>query len=268
MRSLLEPEHDRAEAAEPSRDLVLGMPALLGIFLGVALVCAVCFGFGYSSSHNFHLPERHLDAAPSARRAPLEPRPLGGSTPGGSGQEAESPETAYPTPAPDQAPEQAMEQSPEPSPDQAPNEVAQRRASPPSASLKPSPGAQHLVSDDLPAIPTRSVVPPPAREQAENLPAPSSRRLQASPVETAPDPESIPTPIGAGAMVQIAAVTRAADAQTLANALRHDGFDAIVRTATDDRFFHVQIGPFPSLQAAKTMRGKLADSGYNAFIKP
>ena len=69
-------------------------------------------------------------------------------------------------------------------------------------------------------------------------------------------------------MVQIAAVTHAADAQTLANALRHDGFDAIVRTSTDDRFFHVQIGPFPSLQAAKTMRGKLADNGYNAFIKP
>ncbi len=69
-------------------------------------------------------------------------------------------------------------------------------------------------------------------------------------------------------MVQIAAVTRAADAQTLANALRHDGFAAMVRAGTDDRFYHVQIGPFLTLQAAKAMRAHLVDSGYNAFIKP
>ncbi len=69
-------------------------------------------------------------------------------------------------------------------------------------------------------------------------------------------------------MVQIAAVTHAADAETLAEALRHDGFSAIVRTSTTDTFFHVQIGPFPSLEAAKAMRTRLADSGYNAFIKP
>ena len=81
------------------------------------------------------------------------------------------------------------------------------------------------------------------------------------------------TPIGSGMlssglMVQIAAVSRAADAQTLANALRHDGFEAMVRTSTEDRFFHVQIGPFASPQAAKAMRTRLADNGYNAFIKP
>lgn len=69
-------------------------------------------------------------------------------------------------------------------------------------------------------------------------------------------------------MVQIAAVSRAADAQTLANALRHDGFAAMVRTSTTDSYFHIQVGPFATLEAAKAMRTRLADTGYNAFIKP
>ena len=254
MRPLLDREHDLPEAGAPSRDLVLGMPALLGIFIGVALVCAACFGFGYRSSRDFHLPERHFVAsagapAPSARRAPLEPRPLGGSAQEGeSRQEAESPETAYPTPAPEQAPFDA-----------APAPVVRSKPSP-SAGL---PGPRRALPDELSASPT-----PVAREQAGAAPTPARLQAQAPASATVPDPETTPALVGAGAMVQIAAVTRAADAQTLANALRHDGFDAMVRTSTDDRFFHVQIGPFPSLQAAKTMRAKLADNGYNAFIKP
>ncbi len=126
--------------------------------------------------------------------------------------------------------------------------------------------SQRALADDAPALPTRTTAPPTAPGQADAFAAPAARRIPAPTVATALEP--VPAAVGAGAMVQIAAVTRAADAQTLANALRHDGFDAIVRTATDDRFFHVQIGPFPSLQAAKTVRGKLADNGYNAFIKP
>ena len=69
-------------------------------------------------------------------------------------------------------------------------------------------------------------------------------------------------------MVQIAAVSRAADAQTLASALQHDGFAATVRTSPADTLFHVQIGPFQSFTAAKAMRARLAGNGYNAFIKP
>ncbi|RRA47472.1 SPOR domain-containing protein [Acidipila sp. EB88] len=88
----------------------------------------------------------------------------------------------------------------------------------------------------------------------------------------APAVEAEPTPVAQGPvvnlMVQIAAVSHAADAQTLSSALRHDGFAAMVRTATGDPFFHVQVGPFHSVSEAKAMRARLADSGYNAFIKP
>ena len=74
--------------------------------------------------------------------------------------------------------------------------------------------------------------------------------------------------LGENLMVQIAAVSRMEDAQTLADALKHDGFAAMVRTAPGDKLYHVQIGPFASWDAAKNMRAKLVGNGYNAFIRP
>jgi DedD protein len=68
-------------------------------------------------------------------------------------------------------------------------------------------------------------------------------------------------------MVQIAAVTQFSDAQTLATALRHDGFNPIVRTTTGDPYFHVQVGPFSSYETAKAMRQRLTSDGYSAFIR-
>jgi cell division septation protein DedD len=70
-----------------------------------------------------------------------------------------------------------------------------------------------------------------------------------------------------GIMVQIAAVVREADAQTLAQALRRNGYPAVVRTEPQDKFLHVQIGPFASRDQARAMRARLAANGYNAFLK-
>ncbi len=220
------PENYLLDEEPPKRDLVLGLPALLGIFLAVALICAVCFGFGYSSSHRIQSPPRQLAAAVPETRP--EPVPMPSPEPA----EDNPAESAYPTPAPQAGPEVP---APQPQPT--------RRA------LKPTPG----ITEQAPSESSVPAQGPVAEQEARPLPALSQQS---------------PALAGAGLMVQIAAVTRAADAQTLANALRHDGFDAVVRTATEDRYFHVQIGPFSSAQAAKAVRTRLADSGYNAFIKP
>ncbi len=64
--------HDFFEdrGAEQPRDLVLGTTALLSIFFAVAIVCAVCFGFGYSRGH---------EVPGSIAKQRPEPRPLGGN---------------------------------------------------------------------------------------------------------------------------------------------------------------------------------------------
>ena len=224
-------KRDREDYVQ-KRDVVLGAPALLGIFGAVALVCALCFGYGYSSGH-LRIGEGR--PAPAAKVRPA-PRPLGGSTASAEpepqiasgGQEIPS----MPPPAA-QAP---LRQAPETAP--APRRVA---VVPPREAVSSKPFAG---------------VPVPLTGQAAGVgvPVPLTGQTAAAP--------------GANLMVQIAAVSRMEDAQTLADALKHDGFAATVRTAPGDKLYRVQIGPFASWDAAKTMRAKLVGNGYNAFIRP
>ncbi len=243
MRRALERDHDLLGDDEPPNDLVLGAPALLGIFFTVALVCAVCFGFGYSSGHGLHLTAHQTTTAESApafkSTAPAPPTESAneGSRSGATATESEAPE----------------EQTP---------------------AAKPAPGVGYAPSASayLAETPTHSGATTSALNGQPEAAIPVPQRAPATPAEQAAVvPMRAAEPAAAPAvslMVQIAAVSHAADAQTLATALRHDGFASVVRTTTGDPFFHVQVGPFTSLQAAKAMRTRLADSGYNAFIKP
>jgi len=68
-------------------------------------------------------------------------------------------------------------------------------------------------------------------------------------------------------MVQIAAVSNAADADVLLGALRKRGYSVGVRNQPGDALLHVQIGPFASRAEAIAMRQKLLGDGYNAILK-
>ncbi len=52
----------------PSRELTLSTPAILGIFFGLALLCAVFFGFGYNMGSKSH-------QAPIVAATPTAPNP-------------------------------------------------------------------------------------------------------------------------------------------------------------------------------------------------
>ncbi len=242
MRRALE-QDDLLDEEPASRDLVLGLPALLGIFFSLAVVCAVCFGFGYSSAHRLHAPAASSVASNTPgplRGGPAHPVPLGGS-----GAEAE---------AENEVPAEATGSAGKPLPGAGAAGIGTESgmgsapAGEPSApgQAVPAPGGR-----EAEGFPPNYVVPETGRPPA--APAPQRAGIQAE---------------GTSLMVQIAAVSRAADAETLASALRHDGFAAMVRTSTSDNYFHIQVGPFATLDAAKAMRARLADTGYNAFIKP
>lgn len=216
-----EPRGSGRYEREEERDLVLGIPALLGIFLAVSLVCAVCFGYGYSRGHGPSM---------ATAKPKLEPQPLGGR-PLNPDETVSEPALALPArakPDPGTAARSALAAA------EAPSELP---GMPPSASEKAAPHA--------------------AASAASNAAEPIALRPTAAPAASA-----------GTLMVQIAAVSHAADANTLAEALRHDGFHAVVRNSPADPLFHVQVGPFASFDSAKSMKTKLVDSGYNAFIKP
>ena len=70
-------------------------------------------------------------------------------------------------------------------------------------------------------------------------------------------------------VVQIAAVTREEDAAALAGALRRKNYSVFVvnNPAVHDKFYHVQVGPFTTMQDAEAMKVKLTGEGYNPIVK-
>jgi len=100
-----------------------------------------------------------------------------------------------------------------------------------------------------------------------------SNGTAAAPVSDSVAPSS-PTPMPSAAghaqalMVQIASVSHQEDANVLVGALRKRGYAVTMRHDPADDLFHVQIGPFTSLNDANAARQKLLNDGYNASIQP
>jgi cell division septation protein DedD len=90
--------------------------------------------------------------------------------------------------------------------------------------------------------------PEPASDNKQNTP-----ELQASP--------------GGAYVVQVAAVTKKEDAEALQQALIKKQYPVVVTPGGSDKLFHVQIGPFAELKDAESMKGRLANDGYNAIVK-
>ncbi|HEX3438324.1 MAG TPA: SPOR domain-containing protein [Pseudacidobacterium sp.] len=101
---------------------------------------------------------------------------------------------------------------------------------------------------------------------SQATPAPKSASLPVAPAAAA-TPGTTATS-GQPVMVQIAAVSRPEDANALASALRQHGYTVAIRNELQDKLLHVQVGPFPTRDAAKATRTKLLADGYNAILKP
>jgi len=104
-----------------------------------------------------------------------------------------------------------------------------------------------------------------------STPAPSDSSAAATPsTQTSsnnpPDPMA-PVPMG-GYFVQVAAVTKQEDADSLVDALKKKTYPAFVAAnTTGDKFFRVQLGPFADIKEAEAMRSRLVNDGYNPILK-
>ena len=81
-----------------------------------------------------------------------------------------------------------------------------------------------------------------------------------------PDPATtLPTP---GYFVQVAAVSKEEDADSLVDALKKKQYPAFVAAqVATDKLFHVQVGPFSEVKDAEAMRTKLIGDGYSPILK-
>lgn len=84
------------------------------------------------------------------------------------------------------------------------------------------------------------------------------------PKQNSPELQASP---GGAYVVQVAAVTKKEDAEALQQALIKKQYPVVVTPGGADKLFHVQIGPFAELKDAESMKGRLANDGYNAIVK-
>ena len=78
-------------------------------------------------------------------------------------------------------------------------------------------------------------------------------------------PITLPT---ASYFVQVAAVTKQEDADSLVDALKKKQYPAFVAaSATTDKLFRVQVGPFADVKDAEAMRTRLIADGYSPILK-
>jgi DedD protein len=151
--------------------------------------------------------------------------------------------------------------------------VLSAQAASPSSTIRPSAGKNDSSQAQSSNFSFYKAV---GQKNADSQLAPSQNASgQTAPTHTAGDnpPESAALPSGteaaAGAyFVQVAAVSRQEDAEALVEALKKKQYPAFkTNNSTSDKFFHVQVGPFPDIKDAESMRGRLVGDGYNPIVK-
>ncbi len=235
--------------ASEDTEITLGAGKLLGLFFLLAAICGVFFSIGYSLGKSSGR-EQALNDQPAQVNASSD------SAQAGSGDVDSKPSAAV----------AAKSDASSPASDEA-------DAANPQSNLTFYKAVQQNDSEAQPATATSQ--PAPAREQkarAAAAPAPSPA-ASAPAVAAARSPEVIShtSPVtGPGTIVvQIAALSREDDAVALAGALRRKNYNVFVvnNPITNDKFYHVQVGPFSSLSDAETAKAKLVAEGYNPIIK-
>jgi len=101
---------------------------------------------------------------------------------------------------------------------------------------------------------------------ATGVPAIANQTPTATP--QASNPESNTTLPTGGYFVQVAAVSKQEDANSLVDALKKKEYPAFVAAqVTSDKLFRVQVGPFQDMKDAEAMRTRLIGDGYSPIVK-
>ena len=109
----------------------------------------------------------------------------------------------------------------------------------------------------------------PQAQGAKAQAAPSSAATSAAeaPPKSATDAAAA-APASGGYYVQVAAVNRQEDAESLVEALKKKQYPAFAaNNPPTDKFYHIQVGPYAELKDAEAMRARLISDGYNPIVK-
>jgi cell division septation protein DedD len=234
--------------ASDDTEITLGMGKLLGLFFLLAAICGVFFSIGYSLGKNTGR-EQALNDQPAT--AATEPAAIAS----GSSQNKPSAVVAVRAEAEPAPQEQSATSNPQSNLTfyKAVQQTGAVAPLPPKETPSTAPANATAAPESAPVTTAKSTTPPSA---ASSSPAPQVTR---------PAPVTGPGTI----VVQIAAISREDDAVALAGALRKKNYNVFVvnNPITNDKLYHVQVGPFTSIQDAEAMKAKLTGEGYNPIVK-
>lgn len=240
----------------PDREISLGTATVLAIFVGLAVLCGVFFGFGYSMGRKSMLPslgnvDTHVSAPTAASTIAAEPD--------SSVSDPTPPTTVIRQSARRTGADTASEEEPAP--------------------LRPAPSTKPSAASSLPLGSARSgpVHPERTGEESSSLAqrpaatpktsaASGASQAAASAPTTASSSSSAPAS-GAQSYVQVAAISHREDADLLLASLHRRGYSASIRQVPQDNLLHIQIGPLAGKKDAELMRQRLLSDGYNAIVK-
>ncbi len=220
-------------------DRLLESRHLVGLFLGVVLLCGVFFTLGYVMGRTqyggaVHAADGFNSNAPSApasaAKSKLAPASKTAPTPPENG--------GWDFYDNKKTPNDHLEPAP------APSTVA------PSAPAIKSPAA-------VPAVSTKST----------NAPPPAATKTVAAPAPKQPARFQPPAMSKNAIVVQVSAVKLQRDALEMADAIQQKKFPSFVATSPADNLYHVQVGPYPDMAAAENAKRALEQLGFKPIIK-
>lgn len=234
-------------ASSEDTEITLGVGKLLGLFFLLAAICGVFFSIGYSLGRSAGREQAANDQPQVSTSADAAPA---ASTSGGS-----KPSAAVVKPQ-----EQTSAAS-----DSAPAQQSMTFYK--AVQQNDTTTNSNIAAPKQETAPTTKEV---AVSTAPKASAPAETTTPPSKTNTA-DVINHTSPVtGPGTIVvQIAALSREDDAVSLAGALRKKNYNVFVvnNPVNNDKFYHVQVGPFSNLADAQAMRAKLVAEGYNPIIK-
>jgi DedD protein len=224
---------DHHESGGRDREISLGTATILGIFLVLALLCAVFFGFGYSMGRRsaqtiVSTPETTPVADSSNDSKPAPGSPVNRSAAHKAIADGNDAATAVV------------------------DSTASSGTTAANVSPSPQPPTSNTRYDSTPQPQTTSIKP-------VSMPRPTAA--------TTAIPVAVAVPGLGTIVVQVAAVSHQEDADVLTNALKKRGYSVAIRQVPQDKLLHVQIGPFANKKDADAMRLRLLADGYNAIVK-
>ena len=108
---------------------------------------------------------------------------------------------------------------------------------------------------------------PAADSKTDTAAAPTNANAIPTP-PPASTPDSTATLPTGGYFVQVAAVSKQEDADSLVDALKKKQYPAFVAAQlSSDKLFRVQVGPYQDMKDAEAMRTRLIGDGYSPIVK-